>query len=209
MLQQSKAEEQRAIKASYCALKAVAGAQQLIEQVFGVEGAEKFLSIIQKTSKLGDGDIPENLALESYSSYERAMIEFGYPQDDAYGNALGAYQNQLRLNEYPITIAQLESKLFEASCSLERLQLNLKNIETEIDGKVVFDTTLRNEQQRKTVRNQKLEQNESYWELLEQLEQAKAEHQAIFIELDLRRNQFSVMKLELQRQIATLQLGNY
>ena len=197
MLQQSKRQEQRAIKASYCALKAVAGAQQLIEQVFGVEGVEKFLSIIQNSNL---EDMPENLTLEGYSSYERAMIEFGYPQDN---------QNQLRLNEYPIAIAQLESKLFEASCSLERLQLNLKNIETEIDGKVVFDTTLRNEQQRKTVRNQKLEQNESYWELLDQLEQARAKHQAISIELSLRQNQFSVVKLELQRQIATLQLGNY
>lgn len=198
MLQQSKRQEQRAIKASYYALKAIAGAQQLIEQVFGVEGVENFLSIIQKKSNLED--IPENLTLEGYSSYERAMIEFGYPQDN---------QNQLRLNEYPIAIAQLESKLLEASCKIEKIQLNLKNIESEIDGEVVFDPTLRNEQQRKIVKNQKLKQNEYYWELLEQLEQAKAEHQAIFIELDLRRNQFSVMKLELQRQIATLQLGNY
>ncbi len=38
MLQRSKAEEQRAIKASCCALKALAGAQQLIKQVFGMEG---------------------------------------------------------------------------------------------------------------------------------------------------------------------------
>ena len=197
MLQQSKRQEQRAIKASYCALKAIAGAQQLIEQVFGVEGVEKFLSIIQNSNL---EDIPENLAIEDYASYGRAMIEFRYPQEN---------HNQLKLNEYPIAIAQIESKLFEASCKIEKIQLNLKNIESEIDGEVVFDPTLRNKQQRKIVKNQKLKQNEYYWEFLEQLEQAKAENQAIFIELDLRRNQFSVMKLELQRQIATLQLGNY
>ncbi len=161
--------------------------------------------MIQQISNLED--IPENLALKGSSYYERALIEFGFW--DSQDNQQNNHNETLRFEEYPIAIAKLESKLFQASCSLEKIQLNLKNIESEIDSEVVFDTTLRNEQQRKTVRNQKLEQNESYWELLEQLEQAKAEHQAIFIELDLRRNQFSVMKLELQRQIATLQLGNY
>ena len=71
MLQQSKAQEQRAIKASYCALKAVTGAQQLIEQVFGVESVEKFLSIIQQTSNLAlfchsrqrKNEIPNYIAL--------------------------------------------------------------------------------------------------------------------------------------------------
>lgn len=196
MLQQSKGQEQRAVKASFCALTAVVGAQQLIEQVFGVEGVEKFMSMVQQISSLDD--IPENLTLKGSSSYERAIIEFGFYN----------HNDTLGLDEYPIAIAKLESKLFEASCSLEKIQLNLKSIESEIDSEVVFDSALRNEQQRKATKSQKLEQHEYYWELSDKLEQARAKHQAILIELGLRRNQFSLLKLELQKQIATLQLQN-
>lgn len=232
MLQISKGQEQRAIQATFHALNAVTGARDLIQQAFGEEGIEELNKYLLKQPQnieldqqhelyktLRDKSCPHQLAIKAIeivendnqnacrSSYDQAIIDFTLkflqPTSKNTQHSAHCVDQELRLNEYPIAIAKLESKLFEASCKIEKIQLNLKNIESEIDGEVVFDPTLRNEQQRKAVKNQKLEENESYWELLVRLEQARAEYQAIFIELGLRRNQFSVVKLELQKQIAT------
>ena len=141
------------------------------------------------------------------TEYEQAVIDFTLKfLQPTTQNTCNQGLEQIELSKYPLEIAKLESKLFQACCEIEKIQFDLKNIETSIDGEVAFDASLRNEQQRKTIKNQRLEQDSCYWELCDKLEQARAKHQAISIELSLRRNQFSLMKLELQKQIATLEL---
>jgi len=51
-----------------------------------------------------------------------------------------------------------------------------------------------------------LDEHPNYWEQQEILAQAKAKREAVFIELCLRRNEFSVLKLERREAIARLEL---
>jgi hypothetical protein len=89
----------------------------------------------------------------------------------------------------------------------------LKQIESEIDSAmpaagvaIAFDTTLKNDAQRKAKRSELLDEHPNYWEQQEILAQAKAKREAVFIELCLRRNEFSVLKLERREAIARLEL---
>ena len=234
MLQISKGQQQRAIQAVTYALKAVAGASDLMQQAFGELGIEEFKKYLLEQPQsielnqhelykaLKEKSCPHQLAIKAVkiiendnqnicrSSYDQAIIDFTLkflqPTSKNTPHLARCVDQELEVNQYPLEIAKLESKLFQACCEIEKIQFDLKNIETSIDGEVAFDASLRNEQQRKTINNQRLEQDSCYWELCDKLEQARAKHQAISIELSLRRNQFSLMKLELQKQIATLEL---
>ena len=229
MLQISKGQQQRAIQAVTYALKAVAGASDLMQQAFGELGLEEFKKYLfefpctqlcehELYKTLSNNGCPHAFAQKAVSviendkncirtEYEQAVIDFTLKfLQPTTQNTCNQGLEQIELNRYPLEIAKLESKLFQACCEIEKIQLDLKNIETSVDGEVAFDSSLRNEQQRKMIKNQRLEQDSCYWELCDKLEQARAKHQAISIELGLRRNQFSLLKLELQKQIATLEL---
>ena len=232
MLQISKGQQQRAIQAVTYALKAVAGASDLMQQAFGELGLEEFKKYLfefpctqlcehELYKTLSNNGCPHAFAQKAVSviendkncirtEYEQAVIDFTLkflqPTSKNTPHLVRCVDQELEVNQYPLEIAKLESKLFQACCEIEKIQFDLKNIETSIDGEVAFDASLRNEQQRKTIKNQRLEQDSYYWELCDKLEQARAKHQAISIELGLRRNQFSLLKLELQKQIATLEL---
>jgi anti-sigma-K factor RskA len=112
----------------------------------------------------------------------------------------------MNLNEYPTAIAKLQAQLTNFDLAVEQTQAMLKQIESEIDTRVAFDATLKNDAQRKAKRSELLDEHPNYWEQQEILGQTKAKREAVFIELCLRRNEFSVLKLEKREAIARLEL---
>jgi len=112
----------------------------------------------------------------------------------------------MNLNEYPQAIAKLQTQTTNFDLAIDQTQTVLKQIESEIDSTIAFDTTLKNDAQRKAKRSELLDEHPNYWEQQEILAQAKAKREAVFIELCLRRNEFSVLKLERREAIARLEL---
>jgi hypothetical protein len=119
----------------------------------------------------------------------------------------------MNLNEYPQAIAKLQTQATNFDLAIDQTQTVLKQIESEIDSAmpaagvaIAFDTTLKNDAQRKAKRSELLDEHPNYWEQQEILAQAKAKREAVFIELCLRRNEFSVLKLERREAIARLEL---
>ncbi|NJN13187.1 MAG: hypothetical protein HC815_36815 [Richelia sp. RM1_1_1] len=112
----------------------------------------------------------------------------------------------MNLNEYPQLIAKLQTQLFNLDFAVEQAQTTLKQIEAEIDSNIAFDKELRNDSQRKAARITMLDDHPNYWEQQEILSQIRAKREQVYIELGLRRNEFSVLKLERREAIARLEL---
>lgn len=112
----------------------------------------------------------------------------------------------MNLNEYPTAIAKLQAEVFNRDLVIEKTHSNIKQIEAEIDTEIAFDTTLRNDAQRKAKKQQLLEEHPSAWEQQEILSQYRSKREMAFIELCLRRNEFSILKLERREAIARLEL---
>ncbi|PHJ69200.1 hypothetical protein VF14_03445 [Nostoc linckia z18] len=108
------------------------------------------------------------------------------------------------LNEYPSAIASVQSRIHELDVQIERLHQVIKQIESQVDSAIAFDESLRNDAQRKAKRQQFLEAHQSYWELQEDISDARAGREINHIELCRLRDEFSVLKLEKQENIARL-----
>ena len=112
----------------------------------------------------------------------------------------------MQLKEYPKAIARLQNQTFNFDQAIERIQKTIKDIELEIDSHVAFNPELRNDTQRKAKRKSMLDFHPNYWEQQEILSQTKAKREQVYIELCLRRNEFSLLKLERREAIAKLEL---
>ena len=112
----------------------------------------------------------------------------------------------MNLNEYPKAIAKLQAQLFNLDLTVEQIQTTLKQIESEIDLNIAFNKELRNDSQRKAARQQQLDEHPNYWEQQEILGETRAKREQVHIELGLRRNEFSVLKLERREAIALIEL---
>ena len=112
----------------------------------------------------------------------------------------------MQLKEYPKAIARLQNQTFNFDQAIERIQKTIKDIELEIDSHGAFNPELRNDTQRKAKRKSMLDFHPNYWEQQEILNQTKAKREQVYIELCLRRNEFSLLKLERREAIAKLEL---
>jgi hypothetical protein len=112
----------------------------------------------------------------------------------------------MNFNEYPQVIAKLQAEVFGLDLAIEQTYITIKQIEADIDSQVAFDATLRNDSQRKAKRQELLDEHSYYWEHQEILSQYRSKREQLFIELCLKRNEFSVLKLEKREAIARLEL---
>ncbi|MBD2341235.1 hypothetical protein H6G64_30150 [Calothrix sp. FACHB-156] len=112
----------------------------------------------------------------------------------------------MELKDYPTAIAKLQAEVFGLDLTIEQTHATIKQIEADIDSQVAFDATLRNDAQRKAKRQQLIDEHPHYWEHQEILSQHRSKREQHFIELCLRRNEFSVIKLEKREAIARLEL---
>jgi hypothetical protein len=112
----------------------------------------------------------------------------------------------MNLNEYPQVIAKLQAEVFGLDLTIEQTHAIVKQIEADVDSQIAFDAALRNDAQRKAKRQQLIDEHLHYWEHQEILGQYRSKREQHFIELCLRRNEFSILKLEKREAIARLEL---
>ncbi|AFZ27272.1 hypothetical protein Cylst_5238 [Cylindrospermum stagnale PCC 7417] len=112
----------------------------------------------------------------------------------------------MNLSEYPSAIAKLQAQVFDFDLIIEQTHSKIKQIEAEIDTEIAFNATLKNDAQRKAKKQQLLDEHPSAWEQQEILSQYRSRRETAFIELCLRRNEFSILKLERREAIVRLEL---
>lgn len=111
----------------------------------------------------------------------------------------------MKLIDYPARIAERQRDLLQAEQRVRRLQDVLNRMMADIDTTIAFDVELRNDAQRKAKRMDLMSAAE-YRKAVANLQIAQDERAEIEIDLNLLRNQFSVLKLEKRESIAVREL---
>jgi hypothetical protein len=111
----------------------------------------------------------------------------------------------MKLVDYPAAIAQQQRSLLREEQHVRRLQEVLNRITAEVDTQIAFDPDLRNDAQRKARRIELMKSSE-YQKAVINLQMAQDRRAELEIDLNLLRNQFSVMKLEIRDAIASREL---
>lgn len=106
----------------------------------------------------------------------------------------------MRLIDYPDAIAQKQRQLLQTEQQIRRIQEALNNITAAIDTTIAFDTTLKNDAQRKARRTEMLRKAE-FRNALNNLQLTQDRRTEIEIDLNLLRNQFAVLMLELRESV--------
>lgn len=111
----------------------------------------------------------------------------------------------MKLNDYPIAIAEKQRQLLQTEQHIRRLQDIINRLAAEIDTAIAFDSELKNDAQRKAKRLE-LMSAPDYRRAAANLQITQDEWAEIEIDLNLLRNQFSVLKLQLREAIAAREL---
>ena len=111
----------------------------------------------------------------------------------------------MKLIDYPAAIAEKQHQLLRSEQHVRRLQEILNRLTAEIDTTIAFDIALKNDAQRKAKRIE-LMRSAEYRTAFANLQIAQDERAELEIDLNLLRNQFSVLKLEKRDSIAAREL---
>jgi hypothetical protein len=112
----------------------------------------------------------------------------------------------MKLNDYPQAIAKLQRQILDLDQELIMLQESLSILGVEIEKQIVADAALTNDTKRKARRLELQQSDPDYANAARELTVAQIERERLDIDLLLLRNQFSVLKLEERRAIATMEL---
>lgn len=112
----------------------------------------------------------------------------------------------MKLNEYPQAIANLQRQLLKLDESIVQHQQTLSVLGLEIEKQILADASLSNDAKRKARRLELQQSDLDYCKAANALQAAQAQRERLDIELLLLRNEFSVLKLEERRLIASLEL---
>lgn len=107
-----------------------------------------------------------------------------------------------QLSLLPVDIANLQYEILSVEDQIDPVKGELTELESEFDATVAFDTELKNEPQRKARKNELQAKDCWYQELTITLKELTRHKQQLTIELELKRNQFAVAKLEARTAIA-------
>lgn len=116
-------------------------------------------------------------------------------------------QIKLQLDHYPDVIATLQYKIFKADQQIRQLLENVMASTAAVDRQIAFDTSLKNEAQRKARRMELMGSDNGYIAASIALRATQDRRESLLIELQLLRNQFSILKLDRQEAIAAKQLA--
>lgn len=111
----------------------------------------------------------------------------------------------MKLAEYPQAIASLQFQILDFDQHIITLTESVKVFEAEIDKEIAFDSNLKNDAQRKARRIELQQTDGDYYSASRQLLEAKSKRDLLQIQLELLRNQFSLLKLEKREAIARLE----
>ena len=112
----------------------------------------------------------------------------------------------MNLNEYPNAIAKLQRQILKLDQDLIGMQDTLSVVGLEIEKQVVNDASLTNDTKRKAKRLDLQQSDPDYSKAAIELKTAQCKRDRLDIDLLLLRNQFSVLKLEERKAIATMEL---
>ena len=111
----------------------------------------------------------------------------------------------MKLSDYPTAIAKLQRQILELDQEIITLSESVSLFASLIDKAIAFDTSLKNEAQRKATKLERQQDDPDYYEASTALKEAKRKRDQLGIELDLLRSQFSVAKLEARSAIVHLE----
>lgn len=111
----------------------------------------------------------------------------------------------MKLQDYPQVIAKLQRQILGLDQKLIGMTESVKIFEAEIDKAIAFDLTLKNDAQRKARRIELQQTDGDYYQASRLLKETKEKRELLAIELELARNQFSILKLEKREAIARLE----
>jgi ribonuclease HIII len=111
---------------------------------------------------------------------------------------------QEELGQYPDQIAQLQKNILRKDQQIQAVERHIEPMILDAERVVYFDPELKNESQRKGRRAEILD-TAAYLEAQQTFEQLKNERAELVIELERVRNHFSVAKLRVREQIASLE----
>ena len=141
----------------------------------------------------------------NYCNLEKKFI----CSQDIFNNRLSAIEylldKNMEIQDYPLRIAITKKTILQCQKKLDDLINNINLIEFEVDKKIAFDTTLKNDFQRKVKRKDYLDSHPNYWELQHELKAFRKAHETAKIELTQEEQEFSVAKLIKREAIATLE----
>ncbi len=105
--------------------------------------------------------------------------------------------------DYPHAIAKRQYELLELNREIRRHTQSVNFFLASIDRQIAYDTTLKNEAQRKAKRFELMQKDSDYLAASQALDEATEKRDKLTVELDFLRNQFGILKLELRDAIAT------
>lgn len=108
------------------------------------------------------------------------------------------------LSKYPDLIAQFQKSILRKDQQIRAVERQIEPMILDAEKIVYFDLELKNESQRK-VRRAEILDTSDYLEAQQTFEQLKDERTELLIELERVRDHFSVTKLRLREQIASLE----
>jgi hypothetical protein len=117
------------------------------------------------------------------------------------------YMNTVPSNikDFPAAIARTQNQILAEDRHVRNLQEDTANLTAQIDATIAFDQELKNDAQRKAMRL-KLMNCDEYQERLSDLQIAQDKRTSLQIQLELLRNEFSILKLEQRERIAEMEL---
>lgn len=111
----------------------------------------------------------------------------------------------LKLEKYPIQIAELSKELVKVQNQQRRLSETLALIDNQIDRAIAFDTDLKNDSQRKAKAKELREESSQRAELLTQLQELSDRIRLLEIDIEYYRNEYRLQTLLLRQEVARLE----
>ena len=111
----------------------------------------------------------------------------------------------IKLEKYPIQIAELSKELVRVQNQQRRLSESLALIDNQIDRAIAFDTDLRNDSQRKAKSKELREESSQRAELSAQLQELGDRIRLLEIDIEYYRNEYRLRVLLLRQEVARLE----
>lgn len=109
---------------------------------------------------------------------------------------------RISLSQYPAAIAQAAQAVNDLEYQIAEVRQHLARLEGNADMVVAFETSLKNDNQRKARRFEVLQINPEYAKAMDALMRLTTEKSNALAHLEHLRNEFSVAKLEARLAIA-------
>lgn len=111
----------------------------------------------------------------------------------------------MNLSSFPHAIASAQQKLLNLGRDITIVRNALLLEENQIDQAIAFSSEFKNDSQRKTARQQMLQESEQYQSLSQKLIDLTDKYSRADINLQLVKNNFTVAKLEMREKIAKME----